>query len=270
MPNTHEIVLPFGNRIGVLVKNLPKKLAEAIYPREIGISPLVSRIRGKLPDREPLTSEDWRLLRSLWPSVQEVMPHKEFCNFSDAFRQWPDKPRWQVWSEDEGGDKLAGLRKDAKEMFKARVDEAVASGTLVPRNHAGIPTCPNDASYTPGLAWIFPPELEAFAANFHIRVCIAELKDSQRIILYMSIALHDFVGYSAAILTTVAFVPQALTSWRTRDLSGVSLPMYSIFTAGVAMWLAYGVMLGSWPIIIANTITLALSGTVLALKVMHR
>ena len=80
----------------------------------------------------------------------------------------------------------------------------------------------------------------------------------------------DIVGYVAAVLTTIAFVPQALTSWRTRDLSGVSLPMYGIFTAGVAMWLAYGVMLGSWPIIIANTVTLALSGAVLVLKVMHR
>ena len=80
----------------------------------------------------------------------------------------------------------------------------------------------------------------------------------------------DLIGYLAAILTTVAFVPQALTSWRTRDLSGVSLPMYSNFTAGVAMWLAYGVMLGSLPIIIANTVTLALSGAVLVLKVRHR
>jgi len=80
----------------------------------------------------------------------------------------------------------------------------------------------------------------------------------------------DLVGYVAAILTTIAFVPQVLTSLRTRDLSGVSLPMYSIFTAGVAMWLAYGVMLGSWPIIVANAITLAPSGTVLVLKVMHR
>jgi MtN3 and saliva related transmembrane protein len=79
----------------------------------------------------------------------------------------------------------------------------------------------------------------------------------------------DIVGYVAAALTTIAFVPQALTSWRTRDLSGVSLPMYSIFTAGVAMWLAYGVMLSSWPIIVANAITLALSGAVLVLKVKH-
>ena len=80
----------------------------------------------------------------------------------------------------------------------------------------------------------------------------------------------DLIGYLAAILTTVAFVPQALTSWRTRDLSRVSLPMYSIFTAGVAMWLAYGVMLASWPIIVANAVTLALSGAVLVLKVRHR
>jgi MtN3 and saliva related transmembrane protein len=94
--------------------------------------------------------------------------------------------------------------------------------------------------------------------------------DNERIILYMSIALHDLVGYSAAILTTVAFVPQALKSWQTRDLSGVSLPMYGLFTLGVALWLAYGAMLGSWPIIVANTITLALSGAVLALKIIHK
>jgi MtN3 and saliva related transmembrane protein len=80
----------------------------------------------------------------------------------------------------------------------------------------------------------------------------------------------DLVGYVAAILTTASFLPQALTSWRTRDLSGVSLPMYGMLTAGVAMWLVYGIMLGSWPIIIANTITLALSGAVLALKLRHR
>jgi MtN3 and saliva related transmembrane protein len=86
----------------------------------------------------------------------------------------------------------------------------------------------------------------------------------------MSLDLRDVVGYSAAILTTVAFVPQALKSWQTRDLSGVSLPMYSLFTLGVALWLAYGIILGEWPIIVANTITLALSGAVLALKVIHK
>jgi len=86
----------------------------------------------------------------------------------------------------------------------------------------------------------------------------------------MPINLTDLVGYAAAILTTVAFFPQVLKSWRTRDLSGVSLTMYSLFTAGVALWLAYGVLLGSWPIIVANGVTLGLASVVLALKMKHR
>lgn len=86
----------------------------------------------------------------------------------------------------------------------------------------------------------------------------------------MPLDLHNLVGYGAAILTTVAFVPQALKSWQTRDLSGVSLPMYSLFTVGVAMWLVYGVMLGSWPIIIGNAITIIFASVVLILKVIHR
>ena len=80
----------------------------------------------------------------------------------------------------------------------------------------------------------------------------------------------NLVGYAAAILTTVAFFPQLLKSWQTRDLSGVSLTMYSLFTAGVALWLVYGALLGSWPIIIANSVTLAQASVVLALKVRHR
>ena len=82
--------------------------------------------------------------------------------------------------------------------------------------------------------------------------------------------LHDFVGFAAAGLTTVAFIPQAAKSWMTRDLSGVSLSMYSLFTAGVALWLVYGLILGAWPIIIANMVTLLLSGSVLVLKVLER
>jgi MtN3 and saliva related transmembrane protein len=65
----------------------------------------------------------------------------------------------------------------------------------------------------------------------------------------------DLIGYGAAILTTAAFVPQALKSWSSRDLSGVSLSMYSLFTLGVALWLLYGILLKSWPIILANLIT---------------
>ena len=79
----------------------------------------------------------------------------------------------------------------------------------------------------------------------------------------------DLIGYGAAILTTTAFIPQALKSWSSRDLSGVSLSMYSLFTLGVALWLLYGIALQSWPIILANGITLALAGLVLSLKISH-
>jgi MtN3 and saliva related transmembrane protein len=82
--------------------------------------------------------------------------------------------------------------------------------------------------------------------------------------------ISDLVGYFSAFLTTVAFIPQAYHSWKTRDLSGVSLPMYSIFSAGVAGWLVYGLMIASWPIVIANTITFVLSCVVLWLKLKHR
>ena len=80
----------------------------------------------------------------------------------------------------------------------------------------------------------------------------------------------DLVGYFAAFLTTFAFVPQAHHSWKTRDLSGVSLPMYSLFSLGVLGWLIYGLMITSWPIIAANSITLVLACVVLVLKLKHQ
>jgi MtN3 and saliva related transmembrane protein len=77
----------------------------------------------------------------------------------------------------------------------------------------------------------------------------------------------DWLGAAAALLTTASFVPQALLTLRTRDVSGISLGMYGAFTAGVALWLAYGVVLGSWPIIVANALTVALAATILATKI---
>jgi len=82
----------------------------------------------------------------------------------------------------------------------------------------------------------------------------------------MSGELSEMIGYPAAILTTVAFVPQAWKSWRSRDLSGISLPMYAMFTLGVALWLAYGLLIASTPIVIGNGITLVLASVVLWLK----
>lgn len=82
-------------------------------------------------------------------------------------------------------------------------------------------------------------------------------------------AAADWIGYPAAALTTAAFVPQAWLSWRSRDLSGVSLGMYGVFTLGVALWLLYGLLLGAWPIVWANAITLGLALFIVLLKLRH-
>ncbi len=83
----------------------------------------------------------------------------------------------------------------------------------------------------------------------------------------MNTEIGLFLGYPAAFLTTIAFVPQAWQSWRTRDLSGISLPMYTLFTTGVALWLGYGIAIGSAPVIVANSVTLLLAALVLWLKI---
>ena len=79
----------------------------------------------------------------------------------------------------------------------------------------------------------------------------------------------QMVGYVAGALTTIAFIPQAWLSWKTRHTAGLSLGMYAIFALGVALWLSYGVLIGAWPIIVANSITLALALFILALRLRH-
>lgn len=79
-------------------------------------------------------------------------------------------------------------------------------------------------------------------------------------------SLADTTGTIAAVLTTCSFMPQAWLTLRTRDVSGISLLMYSVFTLGVALWLVYGVMLGAWPVIIANAVTLMLAISILSMK----
>ncbi len=80
----------------------------------------------------------------------------------------------------------------------------------------------------------------------------------------------ELIGYLAAILTTCSFMPQAWLTFRTRDVSGISLGMYSVFTLGVALWLVYGLLLGAWPIVAANAITLALAIAILVMKLRFR
>ncbi|MBA3773769.1 MAG: SemiSWEET transporter [Ramlibacter sp.] len=82
--------------------------------------------------------------------------------------------------------------------------------------------------------------------------------------------LHEPIGYLAAILTTCSFVPQAWHTFRTRDVSGISLGMYLVFACGVALWLMYGLLLAAWPIVTANAITLALALAILVMKLRYR
>ncbi len=83
----------------------------------------------------------------------------------------------------------------------------------------------------------------------------------------MNLDFNEIIGFIAAILTTTAFLPQALHSWKTRDLSGISLNMYMIFTLGVTLWLIYGFLIKSMPVIAANIITLPTTLIILMLKI---
>jgi len=79
----------------------------------------------------------------------------------------------------------------------------------------------------------------------------------------------ELLGFAAAALTTGAFVPQAVKTIKSRNTSDLSLAMYVIFTIGIVLWLLYGLRLGSWPMICANTVSLVLAATILGLKLRY-
>lgn len=78
--------------------------------------------------------------------------------------------------------------------------------------------------------------------------------------------LVDVVGLAAAGLSMASFTPQLVKIWRERDASSVSLRMYAITCTGFALWITYGVLLKSWPVMIANTVCLLESAAILILK----
>lgn len=80
-------------------------------------------------------------------------------------------------------------------------------------------------------------------------------------------AAHDLVGYLAAALTALSFVPQAIKVIRTRETKDLSLSMYLASTLGLCMWLAYGIMIGSVPVMISNSITVLLASVILVMKI---
>jgi len=78
--------------------------------------------------------------------------------------------------------------------------------------------------------------------------------------------LVEVTGSIAAFFTTIAFVPQVIQTWKSKHARDLSLGMFLMFTTGVLLWLVYGVLIESWPIVIANTITAGLAGTILYFK----
>ena len=75
------------------------------------------------------------------------------------------------------------------------------------------------------------------------------------------------LGYGAATLTTLSFFPQAIKTVRSRDTSGISLPMYVLFTLGITLWGIYGLITHDGPLFVANSITLVPAITVLERKI---
>ena len=81
--------------------------------------------------------------------------------------------------------------------------------------------------------------------------------------------ISEAVGAAAALLTTFCWVPQALRTIRLRDTRAISLPAQAAFAAGLALWLAYGLMIGSWPLIGANAVSLGLVSVIVATKLRY-
>lgn len=79
----------------------------------------------------------------------------------------------------------------------------------------------------------------------------------------------EWAGYLAAVMTTLAFVPQAFKTIRTKDTRSISLGMYVVFTIGIGFWLVYGIALDSMPMILSNIVTFLLSATILVMKLKH-
>lgn len=78
------------------------------------------------------------------------------------------------------------------------------------------------------------------------------------------------LGLLAGTLTTAAFFPQLLQAWRTRSVKDVSLAMYVVICSGIFLWLIYGLLIGSLPVILANVVTLFIAGAILYLKIRYR
>lgn len=81
---------------------------------------------------------------------------------------------------------------------------------------------------------------------------------------------NTWVGMIAGFCTTIAFLPQVIRVWKTRHAEDISLGMYVFFVAGTVLWLIYGLLIGSVPVMLYNAITFLLAGAVLLMKLAFR
>jgi MtN3 and saliva related transmembrane protein len=81
--------------------------------------------------------------------------------------------------------------------------------------------------------------------------------------------LQELIGMIAGLLTTIAFLPQAIKIWRSKSTNDVSLAMFACLCAGVVLWIIYGFMLGAFPVVLANVVTLCIAVTILVFKIRY-
>jgi MtN3 and saliva related transmembrane protein len=86
---------------------------------------------------------------------------------------------------------------------------------------------------------------------------------------HMLLTFETALGMLAGTLTTIAFLPQVIRTWRTRSTADISLVMFLVLCSGVLLWLMYGLLRGDWPVIISNAVTILLAGTILFFKLRH-
>lgn len=77
---------------------------------------------------------------------------------------------------------------------------------------------------------------------------------------------HTIIGLTAGFCTTIAFLPQAVKTWKTKSAKDISLGMYSVFCTGILLWLAYGIMINDIPIILTNIVSMILASSILYFK----
>ena len=82
--------------------------------------------------------------------------------------------------------------------------------------------------------------------------------------------LENTLGFTAAILTTTAFIPQVIKVWKTRSTRDISLGMFSMFCLGIFIWLIYGFIIHALPVIIANAVTFILASIILIFKIKYK